>query len=89
MRGVQCRAKGALLSRDTCGGGDETWKAGDGERCEACQTTKTLLVQQNGLDSVYFPTYEDKQDPDCDLQTEGDGDQGDDRGIKRQGWPLL
>lgn len=39
--------------------------------------------------AVSFLTYEDEQDPDSDLQTEGDADQGDDGGVKGEVWPLL
>lgn len=34
----------------------------------------TSGLYQKGSGSVYFLTYEDEQDPDCDLQEEGDAD---------------
>lgn len=38
---------------------------------------------------MYFLTYEDEQDPDCDLQAEGDADEGDDGGVEVEVRPLL
>lgn len=62
---------------------------GDTQRASEGWDRQTHLIYQKGSGFVHFLTYEDEQDPDCDLQTEGDADQGDDGGVKGEVWPLI
>lgn len=53
-----------------------SWEQGGADETKATRSLSdnkdTSSFYQKGSGCVYFLTYEDKQDPNCDLQTEGD-----------------
>lgn len=53
------------------------------------QTNTAHYIYKKPSGTTDFLTYEDKQDPDRDLQTEGDADESDEGGVEGEVSPLF